>query len=106
MPSLVAEIAWRQHGVVARRQLLEIGAGSSTIDRWTRNGHLHQLHRGVYAVGHSRISREARWHAGVLACGAGAVLSFGAAGQSRGIVSPHQRLAIHVTVPHWSGADP
>ena len=80
--------------------------GSSTIDRWIRNGHLHQLHRGVYAVGHSRINREASWLAGVLACGAGAVLSFGAAGQSRGIVSPHQRLAVHVTVPRRSGADP
>jgi hypothetical protein len=106
MPSLVAEIGWRQHGVISRRQLREIGVGSSTIDRWARNGHIHQVLRGVYAVGHSRISREGRWLAGVLACGADAVLSFGAAGQSRGIVSPHQRQAVHVTVPRRSGADP
>src|SRR4029079_10765569 len=79
---------------------------SSTIDRWARNGHLHQLLRGVYAVGHSRITRERRWLAGVLPRRGDAVLSFGAAGQSRGIVSPHQRQAVHVTVPRRSGADP
>jgi hypothetical protein len=102
----VAEIAWRQHGVVSRSQLIAIGIPAATVAVWVRAGRLHRLHRGVYAVGHSRISREARWLAGVLACGVGAVLSFGAAGQSRGIVSAHQRLAVHVTIPRRAGADP
>jgi hypothetical protein len=103
---LVAEIAWRQHGVIARRQLLGLNAGSSTIARWVRSGHLHCLHRGVYAVGHRRITRESRWVAAVLACPPGSALGFGSAGQSRGIVSPHQRLALHVIVPRRAGADP
>jgi hypothetical protein len=106
MADAVADLAWRQHGIIARRQLIELGMASSTIDDWMRTGHLHCLLRGVYAVGHRRITREARWMAAVLACPPGSALSFGSAGQSRGIVSPHQRLALHVTVPRWAGADP
>ena len=37
------------------------------------------MHRGVYAVGHRRLRREAHWLAAVLACGEGAVLSHAAA---------------------------
>jgi very-short-patch-repair endonuclease len=33
------------------------------------------LHRGVYAVGHRRLSNEGRWFAAILACGDGAALS-------------------------------
>lgn len=102
----VADLAGRQHGVVARRQLLDLGVPSSRISRWSREGYLHSLHRGVYAVGHRRISQEGRWLAGVLACGPGAALSFGAAGQCRGILPAQQRLAVHVSVPHSSGANP
>ncbi len=40
-----------------------------------RNGHLHEKHRGVYAVGHRVLSDEARWLAAVKACGPDAVLS-------------------------------
>src|SRR5215212_10751833 len=49
---VAAEIARRQHGVVARRQLLGTGVTGSAIDRLVRSGWLHPLHRGVYAVGH------------------------------------------------------
>jgi predicted transcriptional regulator of viral defense system len=106
LPALIAEIAWRQHGVVSRQQLVEEGVPAATIAHWARAGHLHRLHRGVYAVGHRRITREARWMAAVLACPPGSALGFGSAGQSRGIVSPHQRLAVHVVVPRRAGADP
>lgn len=106
MPAVIAEIAFRQHGVVARQQLIDVGISSSTIHRWVRSGYLHQLLRGVYAVGHRRVSREARWLAGVLACPSESALGFGSAGQSRGIVPTRQRLAVHVVVPRRSGADP
>jgi very-short-patch-repair endonuclease len=106
MADAVADLAWRQHGIVARRQLLELGMGSSTVDGWRQSGHLHCLHPGVYAVGHRRLTREARWMAAVLACPHGSALGFGSAGQSRGIVSSHQRLALHVIVPRGAGADP
>ena len=38
-------------------------------------GSLHRLYRGVYAVGHTKLTREGRFLAAVLACGPGAVLS-------------------------------
>ncbi|MDQ6835100.1 MAG: endonuclease domain-containing protein [Actinomycetota bacterium] len=42
-------------------------------------GRLLRLHRGVYAVGHQRLSVRGRWMAATLACGRGALLSHGAA---------------------------
>jgi very-short-patch-repair endonuclease len=71
----VADLAGRQHGVVARPQLLSLGVGEHAIDRWLERGRLHRIHRGVYAVGHRVLTREARWMAAVLACGPGATLS-------------------------------
>ncbi|MFN8114305.1 MAG: type IV toxin-antitoxin system AbiEi family antitoxin domain-containing protein [Solirubrobacterales bacterium] len=106
MSAAIAELAFRQHGVVARRQLLEVGIPGSTIAVWVDQGRLHPLHRGVYAVGHRRIPQEARWLAGVLACGPSSALSFGSAGQCRGILPRDQRLAVHVSVPRSSGCNP
>lgn len=50
------------------------------IDRWVRDGLLHIVHRGVYAVGHTAPSLHAAYMAAVLAGGARAVLSHRAAG--------------------------
>ena len=44
------------------------------------------MHRGVYRVGHRAPSIEARYHAAVLACGDGAVLSGHAAGHLWGLI--------------------
>jgi hypothetical protein len=48
-------------------------------------GRLHELYRGVYAVGHKRSSQEGRWLAAVFACGEGAVLSHRSAAALWGI---------------------
>ncbi len=72
---LLADLAARQHGVVARRQLLEAGAGPRAIELRLERGRLHSIHAGVYAVGHSLLSLKGRWMAAVLAGGARAVLS-------------------------------
>lgn len=77
----VAELAKRQHGVVARRQLAAAGLSDERIKSRIRRGHLHRIHRGVYAVGHARLSIETRWMAAALACGSGAVLSHRSAGR-------------------------
>jgi hypothetical protein len=61
-------IADRQHGVVARGQLLEAGWSGSRIDRELRDGRLQRVHAGVYAVGHRPTTRAARWMAATLAC--------------------------------------
>lgn len=71
----IAELAARQHGVVARRQLLELGLGRGAVDRRIGAKRLHPVHRGVYAVGHRELSRLGWWMAAVLACGPDAVLS-------------------------------
>jgi very-short-patch-repair endonuclease len=73
--SKIAEVAARQHGVVTHRQILETGLSRSGVGKRLKAGRLHRLHRGVYAVGHPGVSREARWMAAVLASGEGAVLS-------------------------------
>lgn len=71
----VGALATRQYGVVARRQLLELGFSSRQIETRLAAGWLLPLRRDVYAVGHLRVSRRGRWIAAVLACGPRAVLS-------------------------------
>jgi hypothetical protein len=61
--------------VVVRAQLVALGVGSRAIEHRVAKGRLHIVHRGVYAVGHPRLSREGRWMAAVLVAGRGAVLS-------------------------------
>jgi very-short-patch-repair endonuclease len=110
----VARIAARQHGVVSVTQLNVAGLDPSAIKRRVAAGRLHRVHRGVYAVGHSRLSNEGRWMAAVLACGVGAVLSHRSAGELWGILRPRARRhhraggrgdehTVQVTVPGTSG---
>jgi hypothetical protein len=66
------------------------------------NRRLHQLHRGVYAVGHTSVDRRGRYLAAVLACGDGAVLSHRSAAavwEMRPTTAPR----IDVTVSRTSG---
>ncbi|MEZ5073957.1 MAG: type IV toxin-antitoxin system AbiEi family antitoxin domain-containing protein [Solirubrobacterales bacterium] len=95
----IADLAARQHGVVARRQLLAVGITAEQVQGLARRAHLHRLHRGVYAVGHRALTQEGRWLAAVLACAPGAALSHGPAGQLLGIVPRREQFAIHVSVP-------
>ncbi|HEX7060064.1 MAG TPA: type IV toxin-antitoxin system AbiEi family antitoxin domain-containing protein [Solirubrobacterales bacterium] len=69
----------RQHGVVARQQLLGLGLGARRIERRIASGRLHPVWRGIYAVGRPQLSRHGRWMAAVLAGGPGAVLCHGSA---------------------------
>jgi very-short-patch-repair endonuclease len=75
----VAALAMRQHGVVARRQLEALGLGRGAVAHRITVGRLHAVHRGVYAVGHRRLSGRGHWMAAVLACGSGAALSHASA---------------------------
>jgi hypothetical protein len=97
-------VAWnlarRQHGVLTRRDLHALGFGESAIRHRLATGRLHHLSRGVYAVGRSELTREGRWMAAVLACGADAVLSHGSAAALWGI-GPEWRL-VEISVRHRS----
>jgi hypothetical protein len=72
-------VARSQHGVIARRQLLDLGFSAHAIDHRIAKGRLHPLRRGVYAVGRPKLTRYGRWTAAVLASGPGAVLSHASA---------------------------
>src|SRR4051794_37707870 len=72
---LIGDLARGQHGIVSRKQLLAAGIDGDAIKRRVRAGRLHRLRPGVYAVGHTGITRRGRWMAAVLASGDGAVLS-------------------------------
>jgi hypothetical protein len=72
---IVAEIASRQHGVAARRQLLASGVSRDQIADRLRRGALIQEYRGVYRVGHRAPSVEAAYMAAVLACGPGSLIA-------------------------------
>jgi hypothetical protein len=94
----MAELAGRQHGVVERAQLTEFGLSRHAVARLVERGRLHALHRGVYAVGHRKLTRCGAWMAAVLAAGEGAVLSHRSAAALWGIRETARR-AIDVTVP-------
>jgi very-short-patch-repair endonuclease len=94
----VAALAGRQHGVVARWQLRELGLGEKMIKTRVARGGLSRLHRGVFAVGHRALTVESRWMAAVLAHGPEAVLSHRSAGQSWGLY-PRGRIVPEVTCP-------
>jgi predicted transcriptional regulator of viral defense system len=95
---LIGEVAARQYGIITCAQLRANGLSREAIKYRLRLGRLLPLYRAVYAVGHDALTREARWLAGVLACGEGAVLSHQPA-------TAHWHLwsgwagKVHVTVP-------
>jgi very-short-patch-repair endonuclease len=69
--ALIARIAERQHGAISIAQLRGVGVSEDAVRARVLVGHLHRVHRGVYAVGHRRLSPEGRWFAAVLAVGGG-----------------------------------
>lgn len=93
----LAELATRQHGVVARYQLLALGFGEEAIKLRLAAGRLSPLHLEVYAVGHQRVGQRGYWWAGVLAYGEGALLSHRSAAAVWGF--GRQRRVVEVTAP-------
>lgn len=79
------DLAACQHGVVTRRQLLELGLSAQSIQHRLAKGRLYRVERGVYAVGRRGLTRQGRWMAAVLACGPNAALSHQSAAALWGI---------------------
>jgi hypothetical protein len=52
----IAALADRQHGVVATWQLVATQLGEGAIRYREKVGRLHRIHRGVYAVGHRKLT--------------------------------------------------
>jgi very-short-patch-repair endonuclease len=98
----IARLAAGQHGVVLLAQLVAAGITERAVVRRVRSGHLHRIHRGVYAVGHPRLWKEGRWLAAVLACGEGAVLGHRGAAALWDLM-PAPSGPVDVTVPGSGG---
>jgi very-short-patch-repair endonuclease len=85
---------------VAAPQLVDLGYSTSGISRGVTCGRLHLMHHGVYAVGHTALSRQGQCLAAVLSCGGGALLSHRSAAWLWGLTSRFQaRVEITATSP-------
>ena len=71
----VAELSETQEGLVRRCDLDVLGMSRDQRRHRLARGFLHELHPGVYAVGHRAISRRAEFLAAVWWCGPGSALS-------------------------------
>jgi very-short-patch-repair endonuclease len=98
----ISWLATRQHGVISRAQLRELGVSDRGIARRIGAGRLHRLHHGVYAVGHTVLGTRGRWMAAVLACGPTAVLSHASAAALWGLRASEATI-LDVTVPGTGG---
>jgi very-short-patch-repair endonuclease len=98
----IARLAEAQHGVVEYGQLRAAGLSAGAINHRVRCGRLHRLYRGVFAVGHARLTHDGRCIAALFALGAGAALSHTTAGDRRGLRRSSSRT-IHVSVPTAGG---
>ncbi len=98
----MTELARGQHGVVTRGQLLGLGFGGTAIAGRVRRGLLQAIHPGVYVLGGSEPTANARRRAAILACGPGAVLSHRSAARAWGIY-PYEPERIEVSRPAAGG---
>jgi hypothetical protein len=67
----VWKLVARQHGIVARPQLLALGFSAKAIQHRIEYGRLHPVARGIYAVGWPYLDRRRRWATAVLAAATG-----------------------------------
>lgn len=68
-------LAGRQDRVVSMLQLFELGFTHRQVRRRVERGFLYPKHRGVYAVGHPKLTARGELRAALLACGDTAFLS-------------------------------
>jgi hypothetical protein len=93
----IAELAGRQHGVIGRAQLRELGLDRAAVWRRVAAGILHPLYGGrVYAVGLAPLAFWGQYLATVMACGPRAVLSHRSAADLWGIRPNATRMEVTV----------
>jgi Transcriptional regulator, AbiEi antitoxin len=78
-------LAARQHGILSRRDLLDLGYSTAAIRHRIATGRIHPVKRGVYAVGWPQLTRKRSWMVAVLVCGEHAALSHHSAAALWGI---------------------
>lgn len=87
----MAAVAWRQHGVVARKQLISLGLSRHAIQGRISRGLLEAVYPGVYVLGASPLNADGRRMAAVLACGDGSAISHRSAAHLWGVFPYEQR---------------
>src|SRR5215217_3305141 len=95
---VIVDLAAAQDGVVEHDQLIELGYDHDWIKYRIAAGWLTIVFRGVYAVGHKRLTWRGRVRAAVLSCGPGAYASHHTAATLHGLWR-RQAWVIHVTAP-------
>ncbi len=98
MDAQIAALADRQHRVVGLSQLRELGLSARAVQHRAARGRLHRIHRGVYAVGRSKLTGHGHWMAAVLACGPDAALSHRSAAGLWGL-RPDNRPKSDISLP-------
>ena len=95
----LAAQAERQWGVMRRTDLAALGLRPDAIRHRLRNGRLHELHPGVYAVGHRALSRRAEFLAAQWWCGGDAAVADESACAFYGWIAedPEHPPPVHVT---------
>jgi hypothetical protein len=83
---------------VTAAQLLRCGVSRSAIMRWSRNGRLHRVGQGLYAVGHPGRTEETDLYEALLLAGAGAALSHVTAAWWWGLLR-FPGTTVHVSAP-------
>jgi very-short-patch-repair endonuclease len=95
---LILEIAGRQHGAVARWQLLRAGITPEAITTRLRDGRLRRIHQGVYLVG-AIAAPHAHDSAALLAYGPRAVLSHRTAASIWDLLPYPASAPVWITIP-------
>jgi hypothetical protein len=94
----LAQLAGRQDGVVARKQLLGLGFTAEQILWRVAHGRLHPVHHNVYAVGHQSLTNRAHLVAALLSVGPAAFLSHRTAAAVWGVRAVNLHT-IELTIP-------
>jgi hypothetical protein len=95
----VAWLAAGQHGALSVAELRLCGLSDDAIQVRADRGWLHRHHRGVYAVGHPRLTLCGRFVAAIKAVGAGALLSHASSSALHRLEDWNEDLAVEVTKP-------
>jgi very-short-patch-repair endonuclease len=81
---------------------MDLGFSPEAIKHRVATGRLHQVRRGIYAVGRREVTQEGRWVAVLLASGDDAMLSHGSAAALWGIGREWHLIEITVRHRAWS----
>src|SRR5438034_1327306 len=94
----IAAVASRQHGLVTRAQLIDLGITHRQVEGWTASGRLDRVLPGVLRLAGAPTSRAQDLSAAVLWGGADALVSHRSAGELWGFDGVRARKP-EITVP-------